>query len=111
MARMPPAPVADNSCSENPESWSISSWLRMRSAPARSGESSLTPSSIMVAHSAAMSLALTAAPCSASAAAQSSSKPSLFSSTGAPPLLDDDVLEEHRVHLGRVDRVIDAPQQ
>jgi hypothetical protein len=71
MARMPPAPVAVSSLSEKPRTWSISSWLRMRSPPARSPESS-PPSSIMVAHSAAMSLVVLVEACSARAAPHSS---------------------------------------
>src|SRR5829696_4371648 len=140
MARMPPAPVAESSCSEKPTTWSISSWDRMRSAPARSVESSPAPSSIMVAHSAAMSLVLFEPPCSASAAphssasdasppsappaaltwpelcsaraaAQSSSRAWSSMSATALALLNDDFLEEHRVDLRRVDGDVDAAQQ
>src|SRR5215207_1476043 len=120
MARMPPAPVAESSCSEKPTTWSISSWDRMRSAPARSVESSPAPSSIMVAHSAASDASPPSAPpaaltcpelCSARAAAQSSSRAWSSMSATALALLNDDFLEEHRVDFRRVDGDVDAAQQ
>src|SRR5918911_815152 len=138
MARMPPAPVADSSCREKPTIWSISSCDRMRSAPARSPDSSPEPSSIMVAHSAAMSLAFVDAPCSASAAPHSSASeasPLSAAALAAPVfcsaraaaqsssragssgcatgfcLLNDDVLEQHRVDLRRIDGDVDPAQQ
>src|SRR5690349_14473137 len=123
IARMPDCEPLTRSSIEKPRRPSISSWLRMRSAPPLEP----CPSSSIEAHSLRTSSPPT--PCSASAAPQSAARSS--SGCDAPPCsaraaphsairswsagpaisLHHDLFEQHRVDLGRVDRDVDAPRQ
>src|SRR5262245_21280361 len=120
IARMPELSVIDTSVMLKPRSVSISSWLRMRSA--RSFELGVNElvSSIMAAHWAAISsLTVSTGAAADSGAAASSSRAAPHSAANAswstcasaaivrPPSLDDDLLEQHGVHLAGRYRHVD----
>src|SRR4051812_38089129 len=125
IARMPEFSLSVMSVRLKPRRLSISSWLRMRSAPPLlPAWTNCPPSSIMAAHWAAMSSSpapsatgamLSAAPpfgvtpWSARARPHSAARSSWSSAMAV--LLDDDFLEQHGVHLAGRDREVDAPRQ
>src|SRR6267154_999103 len=126
IARMPEFSLSVMSVRLKPRRLSISSWLRMRSAPPLfPAWTNCPPSSIIAAHWAAMSSSAASAagmapapapappfgvtPWSARARPHSAARSSWSSAMAV--LLDDDFLEQHGVHLAGCDREVDAPRQ